>query len=111
MATAWKSAGKYTDILYHKAGGIARITINRPDKRNAFRPQTVSEMHAALLDAREDQKIGVVLLTGAGPAKDGKYAFCAGADQSGRGHGGSMAGAGAPRLNTPTLPNVLRTMP
>ena len=111
MAIAWKSAGKYTDILYHKSGGIARITINRPEKRNAFRPQTVSEMHAALLDAREDQKIGVVLLTGAGPAKDGKYAFCAGGDQSVRGHGGYIDGDGVPRLNILDVQKLIRSMP
>jgi naphthoate synthase len=111
MATAWKSAGKYKDILYHKSGGIARITINRPDKRNAFRPLTVTEMHAALLDAREDQKIGVVLLTGAGPAKDGKYAFCAGGDQSVRGHGGYIDGDGVPRLNILDVQKLIRSMP
>ena len=65
----WRAAKAYTDILYHKAEGMARITINRPEIRNAFRPLTVAEMHDALLDAREDQSIGVVFLTGAGPAK------------------------------------------
>src|SRR5258707_5066408 len=99
MPTVWKIAKNYEDILYHKATGMARITINRPDKRNAFRPQTVAEMHDALLDAREDQSIGVVFLTGAGPAKDGKYAFCAGGDQSVRGHGGYIAGKRGPRLD------------
>ncbi len=111
MPHAWKSAGKYEDILYHKAGGIARIIINRPEKRNAFRPQTVVEMHAALLDAREDRKIGVVLLTGAGPAKDGKYAFCAGGDQSVRGHGGYIDEAGVPRLNILDVQKLIRSMP
>jgi naphthoate synthase len=111
MSIAWKSAGKYDDILYHKAGGMARITINRPDKRNAFRPQTVAEMHAALLDAREDQSIGVVFLTGAGPAKDGKYAFCAGGDQSVRGHGGYIDGQGVPRLNVLEVQKLIRSMP
>src|SRR3954471_338261 len=111
MSTAWKSAGKFEDILYHKAAGMARITINRPEKRNAFRPQTVNEMHTALLDAREDQKIGVVLLTGAGPAKDGKYAFCAGGDQSVRGHGGYIDDAGVPRLNILEVQKLIRSMP
>jgi naphthoate synthase len=111
MSTAWKSVGKYDDILYHKAGGMARITINRPEKRNAFRPQTVAEMHAALLDAREDQSIGVVFLTGAGPAKDGKYAFCAGGDQSVRGHGGYIDGQGVPRLNVLEVQKLIRSMP
>jgi len=70
----WEQVGEYEDIFYHKSGGIAKVTINRPHKRNAFRPKTVSEMYAAFLDAREDPKIGVVLLTGAGPHSDGKYA-------------------------------------
>ena len=71
----WEVAKTYTDILYHKADGIAKVTINRPEKRNAFRPQTVSEMLDAFNDAREDTSIGVVLLTGAGPHTDGKYPF------------------------------------
>jgi naphthoate synthase len=111
MSTAWKSVKTYEDIRYEKAGGIAKITINRPEKRNAFRPQTVNEMHEALLDAREDQKIGVVLLTGAGPAKDGKYAFCAGGDQSVRGHGGYIDGKGVPRLNILEVQKLIRSMP
>ena len=111
MAIAWKTAKKYDDILFHKTAGMARITINRPDKRNAFRPQTVAEMHDALLDAREDQSIGVVFLTGAGPAKDGKYAFCAGGDQSVRGHGGYIDGKGVPRLNVLEVQKLIRSMP
>ena len=66
METIWRSVKTYTDILYHKADGIAKVTINRPEKRNAFRPQTVFEMYDAFCDAREDTSIGVVLLTGAG---------------------------------------------
>ena len=111
MPIAWKSSKKYDDILYHKATGMARITINRPEKRNAFRPQTVSEMHDALLDAREDQTIGVIFLTGAGPAKDGKYAFCAGGDQAVRGHGGYIDGKGVPRLNVLEVQKLIRAMP
>lgn len=111
MPVAWKTAKTYEDIRYEKIGGIAKITINRPDKRNAFRPQTVSEMHDALLDAREDQAIGVVLLTGAGPAKDGKYAFCAGGDQSVRGHGGYIDDKGVPRLNVLEVQKLIRSMP
>jgi naphthoate synthase len=68
-------------------------------------------MHDALLDAREDRKIGVVLLTGAGPAKDGKYAFCAGGDQSVRGHGGYIDEAGVPRLNILDVQKLIRSMP
>jgi naphthoate synthase len=111
MSISWQPAGTYQDILYHKAEGIAKITINRPAKRNAFRPRTVAEMHAAFADAREDQKVGVVLLTGAGPHTDGKYAFCAGGDQSVRGHGGYMDEGGVPRLNVLDLQRLIRSMP
>ncbi|MBI2518337.1 MAG: 1,4-dihydroxy-2-naphthoyl-CoA synthase [Opitutae bacterium] len=111
MLPAWKTAKTYEDILYQKADGIAKITLNRPEKRNAFRPQTVVELHEALLDAREDQSIGVVLLTGAGPAKDGKYAFCAGGDQSVRGHGGYIDAQGVPRLNILEVQKLIRSMP
>ena len=111
MPPAWKIVKKYDDIIYQKAAGMAKITINRPEKRNAFRPQTIVEMHAALLDAREDQSVGVIFLTGAGPAKDGKYAFCAGGDQSVRGHGGYIDGQGVPRLNVLEVQKLLRSMP
>jgi len=111
MPPAWKIVKKYDDIIYQKAAGMAKITINRPEKRNAFRPQTIVEMHAALLDAREDQSVGVIFLTGAGPAKDGKYAFCAGGDQSVRGHGGYIDGQGVPRLNVLEVQKIIRSMP
>lgn len=111
MSVDWKTAREFKDILYHKADGIAKITINRPEKRNAFRPLTVSEMHEALLDARNDPAIGVVLLTGAGPAKDGKYAFCAGGDQSVRGHGGYIDEKGTPQLNVLEVQKLIRSMP
>jgi naphthoate synthase len=111
MLPAWKSANTYEDILYHKAEGIAKITINRPEKRNAFRPKTVAEMHDALLDAREDASVGVVLLTGAGPARDGKYAFCSGGDQSVRGHAGYIDEKGVPRLNVLDVQKLIRSMP
>lgn len=107
----WQVAKTYSDILYHKADGIAKITINRPHKRNAFRPQTVFEMYEAFCDAREDQSIGVVLLTGAGPHTDGKYAFCSGGDQSVRGEGGYVDGEGIPRLNVLDLQKLIRSMP
>ena len=78
MKLNWQKAksasGGYQDIIYEKMDGIAKVTINRPEVRNAFRPETVIEMYDAFTDAREDQNIGVVLLTGYGPAKDGKYA-------------------------------------
>src|SRR3954468_11188677 len=111
MSFDWKPAKSYTDILYHKSGGIAKVTINRPGKRNAFRPLTVQEMHDAFTDAREDAKIGVVLLTGAGPHTDGKYAFCAGGDQAVRGHAGYSDEAGVPRLNVLDLQKLIRSMP
>ncbi len=107
----WQTAIAFTDILYEKMGGIAKITINRPEKRNAFRPQTVTEMYAAFCDAREDPQIGVVLLTGAGPHTDGKYAFCSGGDQSVRTHGGYADAAGVPRLNVLDLQRLIRSMP
>jgi naphthoate synthase len=107
----WKVAKTYTDILYHKAEGIAKITINRPEKRNAFRPETAMELHDALIDAREDQSVGVVLLTGAGPHSDGKYAFCSGGDQSVRGHAGYVGGDGVPRLNILDVQKLIRSMP
>ena len=111
MSPDWQVAKTYTDILYHKAEGIARITINRPEKRNAFRPLTVKEMYDAFSDAREDPAVGVVLLMGAGPHRDGKYAFCAGGDQSVRGHAGYIDEAGVPRLNVLDLQKLIRSMP
>jgi naphthoate synthase len=111
MKLRWKKAGNYSDILYHKADGIARVTINRPEKRNAFRPETVTQMIAAFTDAREDASIGVVLLTGAGPHQDGKYAFCSGGDQSVRGSAGYVGGDGVPRLNVLDLQKLIRSMP
>ncbi len=111
MIPVWKPVKKYTDILYHKTDGIAKITINRPGKRNAFRPETVQQMFEAFSDAREDQSIGVVLLTGAGPHTDGKYAFCSGGDQSVRGSAGYVGGDGVPRLNVLDLQKLIRSMP
>ena len=90
----WHNLGDYADILYQKTEGIAKITINRPEVRNAFRPQTVSEMSDALEDAREDQSIGVVILTG-----QGDKAFCSGGDQKVRGDSGYKDHKGVHRLN------------
>ena len=111
MTPKWKTAKSYSDILYQKADGIAKVTINRPEKRNAFRPETVTQMIDAFTDARDDQRIGVVLLTGAGPHTDGKYAFCAGGDQSVRGSAGYVGGDGVPRLNVLDLQKLIRSMP
>lgn len=111
MNVTWETAKTYDDILYDKTDGIAKITINRPHKRNAFRPQTVFELYDAFCDAREDTSIGVVLLTGAGPHTDGKYAFCSGGDQSVRGHAGYVDDIGIPRLNVLDLQRLIRSMP
>lgn len=111
MSYNWKTAKKYEDIIYEKMDGIAKVTINRPEVRNAFRPETVIEMYDAFADAREDQEIGVVLLTGYGPAKDGKYAFCSGGDQRIRGNQGYVGKDGVPRLNVLDLQKLIRSMP
>ncbi|MEA2031180.1 MAG: 1,4-dihydroxy-2-naphthoyl-CoA synthase [candidate division Zixibacteria bacterium] len=102
----WIEAQKFKDILYHKAEGIAKITINRPQVRNAFRPLTVQEMSKALADAREDSKIGVVILTG-----KGDKAFCSGGDQKIRGDSGYTDGKGVNRLNVLDFQRQIRTCP
>ena len=104
--TDWQPAGSFEDILFHKAGGIAKITINRPEVRNAFRPQTVNEMRAALNDARDDLDIGVIILTGAGD-----LAFCSGGDQRVRGDDGYKDGAGVHRLNVLDFQRDIRVCP
>lgn len=111
MSIKWIKAGNYKDIIYEKMDGIAKITINRPEVRNAFRPETVIEMYNAFSDAREDQSIGVILLTGAGPSKDGKYAFCSGGDQRIRGNKGYVGKDGVPRLNVLDLQKLIRSIP
>ncbi len=108
---SWKEVRPFEDILYHKTEGIAKITINRPHVRNAFRPETIAEMIRAFNDAREDMDIGVVLLTGAGPCSDGKYAFCSGGDQRVRGAAGYISEAGVPLLNVLDLQRLIRTIP
>ena len=106
-AISWKNAGEYTDIKYHKAEGIAKITINRPEVRNAFRPLTVKEMMDALNDARDDDEIGVVILTGEGPD-----AFCSGGDQRIRGDAGyKESGSGIMRLNVLDFQRQIRSCP
>ncbi len=107
----WHTVKEYKDILYLKADGMAKITINRPHKRNAFRPKTITELYDAFTNAREDQRIGVVLLTGTGPHIDGKYAFCSGGDQSIRGEAGYLDEGGVPRLNVLDLQRLIRSMP
>jgi naphthoate synthase len=111
MQPDWQAAKVYEDVFYHKWQGIAKITINRPHKRNAFRPKTVVELYDAFWDAREDAQIGVILLTGAGPHTDGKYAFCSGGDQTVRGEAGYIDEAGTPRLNVLDLQRLIRSLP
>ena len=104
--TEWQKAKDFTDVKYEKADGIAKITINRPDVRNAFRPLTVKEMSAAFSDARDDSLIGVVILTG-----EGKEAFCSGGDQRIRGDAGYVDEKGIARLNVLDLQRQIRTLP
>ena len=103
----WKKCGRFEDIVYEKTEeGIAKITINRPEVRNAFRPKTVQEMEQALADARDDEKIGVIILTG-----QGQDAFCSGGDQKVRGNGGYVGSDGVPRLNVLDFQRQIRTCP
>jgi len=102
----WISSGKFKDINYHKVNGIAKITINRPQVRNAFRPLTVDEMSQALSDARQDTTIGVIILTGAG----GK-AFCSGGDQRIRGDDGYKDLKGKTHFNVLDFQRQMRTCP
>lgn len=106
MSIPWKEARSYTDIKYEIYGGIAKITINRPEVRNAFRPQTVMEMMDAFAAARDDRTVGVVILTG-----QGSEAFCAGGDQKVRGDGGYVGDDHVPRLNVLDLQRQIRTLP
>ncbi|MGA1845008.1 MAG: enoyl-CoA hydratase-related protein, partial [bacterium] len=105
-AMDWIEARSFTDITYHKAEGMAKITINRPQVRNAFRPLTVMEMSEALEDAREDPDIGVIILTG-----EGEKAFCSGGDQSVRGDSGYRDDQGTTRLNVLDFQRQIRTCP
>ena len=108
----WQPWGQYQDILVDRCDeGIARVAINRPSKRNAFRPQTVAELCDAFSRIRDDREIGVVLFTGVGPAPDGAHAFCAGGDQSVRGDGGYVGEDGLPRLNVLDLQRIIRSLP
>jgi len=106
VGITWKPARTFTDILYEKAEGIAKITINRPDVRNAFRPLTVREMIQAFEDVREDPEIGVAILTGAGTE-----AFCSGGDQRVRGAAGYVGDDQVPRLNVLDLQRQIRSLP
>jgi naphthoate synthase len=103
----WQEQEGFTDVRYETCDeGIAKITINRPRLRNAFRPQTVKELSAAFERARDDRTVGVVILTGAGDK-----AFCSGGDQSVRGEGGYVGEDGVPRLNILDVQRQIRTLP
>ncbi len=108
MTVTWNPVREYTDIIYEHAEdeGIARITINRPELRNAFRPQTVEELIDAFAHIRNTPAIGVALFTGAG-----NQAFCSGGDQRVRGEGGYVGGDGVPRLNVLDLQRQIRLLP
>jgi naphthoate synthase len=108
MTVEWKSIKTYRDILYERAAGeaIAKITINRPEVHNAFRPETVGELIDAFNHVRDDLTTGVVLLTGAG-----KQAFCSGGDQRVRGEGGYVGEDAVPRLNILEVQKQIRYLP
>jgi len=103
---AWKQAKTFQDIRYEKAEGIAKVTIDRAEVRNAFRPLTVREMIEAFDDAREDPEVGVVILTG-----EGEEAFCSGGDQRVRGSAGYVGDDQVPRLNVLDLQKRIRSLP
>ena len=107
MAETWKTIHQFEDIRYERtADGIAKITINRPKVRNAFRPLTVGELKQAFDMARDDAEIGVVILTGEGPE-----AFCSGGDQRVRGKAGYVDAKGVPRLNILDVQKQIRSLP
>jgi len=106
MSVQWQTLHEYGDILYEGAEGIAKITINRPEVRNAFRPETLFELEDAFRRARDDAGIGVIILTGAGD-----QAFCSGGDQRVRGHGGYVDSKGVARLNVLDLQRQIKYLP
>jgi naphthoate synthase len=106
MPVSWEPSGDYTDIRYETADGIAKITIDRPEVRNAFRPTTLFELSNAFERARNDDAVGVIILTGAGDE-----AFCSGGDQRIRGDAGYIDPEGTPRLNVLDLQIQMRRLP
>jgi len=106
MVPNWEVVKPYEDIIYEKAEGIARITINRPEVHNAFRPETVKELIDAFTLVRDDASVGVVLFTG-----KGDKAFCSGGDQRVRGHGGYVGDDEIPRLNVLDLQRQIKQLP
>jgi naphthoate synthase len=108
----WQLSLEFKDITYKKCKGVARIAFNRPEVRNAFRPQTTQELLTALKDAHEDRSIGVILLSSEGPSsKDGVYSFCSGGDQKSRGEKGYVGGDGYHRLNILEVQRLIRFTP
>jgi len=103
---SWQPVKAYEDILFEQAEGIAKVTINRPEVRNAFRPQTIFELLDAFHIIRDDPAIGVAILTGAG-----QEAFCSGGDQRVRGKAGYVDPTGVPRLNVLDLQMLIRRLP
>ena len=106
MSLEWETVKEYTDILFTKSDGIGRISINRPEVHNAFRPQTVDELIEAFGIARNDHGIGVILFTG-----EGGKAFCSGGDQRVRGHGGYVGDDEVARINVTELHRIIRSIP
>src|SRR5699024_3958287 len=106
MTVQWEKVRDYKEIIYEKDNGIAKVTMNRPEKHNAFTQLTVNENNDAFADARDDSSIGVIVLTGAG-----EKAFCSGGDQTVRGHGGYVGEDQVPRLNVLDLQRLIRTIP
>ncbi|MBP0726301.1 1,4-dihydroxy-2-naphthoyl-CoA synthase [Bacillus sp. RG28] len=106
MTIEWVQERKYEEILYSTYNGIAKISINRPHVHNAFTPRTVSELIDAFAYARDDEKVGVIILTG-----EGGKAFCSGGDQKVRGHGGYVGEDHIPRLNVLDLQRLIRVIP
>lgn len=108
---AWKTIKKYQDITFKKANGVARIAFNRPNVRNAFRPETVDELLEALIISHESQEIGVVLISAEGPSsKDGVWSFCSGGDQRVRSKRGYQGGDGINRFNILDVQRQIRFM-
>src|SRR5699024_5056039 len=106
MAREWKTLKEYREIKYEYYNGIAKVTINRPEVRNAFTPLTVNEMIDAFNRARDDENVAVIVLAG-----EGEKAFCSGGDQSVRGHGGYVGEDNVPCLNVLDLQRLIRVIP
>lgn len=106
MAFNWGLRKQYSDVLFHQMDGIAKVTINRPEVRNAFRPETLFQLEDVFRQIQDDPRIGVAILTGAGD-----QAFCSGGDQRVRGDAGYLGQDGVPRLNVLDLQKQIRYLP